>query len=186
MDSIYTVGHSSHSRELFIDILQSFDIELLVDVRSYPGSRYVPSFNKESMAVWVAAAGIKYVHIKELGGRRNKIVGIDYSLVDGWRNEAFKNYSAYTLTKEYENGIDKLITLAKSARTCIVCSESVPWRCHRLIISNTLKSNGFNVTHILDVNKSEAHELNKYGAYTELFGDKLIYPKSKDTSNSLQ
>ena len=123
---IYTIGHSTHSIEEFISLLKTYEIELLVDVRSYPGSNYMPQFNKENMEKWVPENGIEYMHMPSLGGRRKKNHDIDESLVDGWRNTSFQNYAAYSLTKEYEEALGELISLEKEKRVCYMCSESVP------------------------------------------------------------
>ena len=173
---IYTFGHSTHSQEEFLNILKSYNIETLVDVRSYPGSKYVPQFNKENMEVWVPENNIEYIHMKELGGRRKGNKDLDKSLVDGWENQAFRNYAGYTLTEEYEEGINRLITLGEDKTTCYMCAESVPWRCHRLLISNTLVLRGINVYHIMSESKTITHKLGMYGATPVVKGDKLIYP----------
>lgn len=173
----YTIGHSTHSEEEFVSLLKDYNIETLVDVRSFPGSNYVPQFNKENMEKWLPDAGIKYVHMKKLGGRRNKNKEIDASLVSGWRKAPFRNYAAYTLTKDYEDGIEKLIELGKDSRTCYMCSEAVPWRCHRLIISNTLVSKEIDVYHIMSESKTIHHEIAMYGAVAVERDSKLIYPE---------
>lgn len=151
--NIYTIGHSTHSKEEFIAILKKYEIKILVDVRSFPGSKYVPQFNQEAIEKWLPDNDIKYIHMPELGGRRNKSKIIDEKFVAGWQNTAFRNYAAYSLTKEYEEGIEKLIDLSKDNTVCYMCSEAVPWRCHRLLISNTLVSKGLNVFHIISSNK---------------------------------
>ena len=74
---MYTIGHSTHTQEEFISLLKDYDIEVLVDVRSYPGSKYVPQFNQENMEKWLPENDIKYIHMPELGGRRNKNKEID-------------------------------------------------------------------------------------------------------------
>lgn len=173
---IYTIGHSTHSEEEFILLLKKYDIEILADVRSFPGSRYVPHFNKELMEEWLPKSDIKYVYIPELGGRRNKNKEIDESLVAGWDKAAFRNYAAYSLTPEYAEGIEKLIELGKKNRVCYMCSEAVPWRCHRSIISNTLVAKGINVFHIMTLKKTIKHEIGKYGAKAIMEDGKLIYP----------
>lgn len=177
---IYTIGHSTHSKEEFISILEEYDIEVLVDVRSYPGSKYVPQFNKENMEIWIPENEIEYIHMKDLGGRRKGNKDLDQSLIDGWENTAFRNYAGYTLTPEYEEGIKKLIAISEKKRTCYMCSESVPWRCHRLLISNTLFLKGINVFHIMSETKNITHELGMYGAVPVIEGEKLIYPKEKE------
>lgn len=175
---IFTIGHSTHSCEEFISMLKSFEIKTLVDVRSYPGSRHVPQFNKENMAQWVVLADIEYLHMPQLGGRRRKMPEIDDRLVEGWNHIAFKNYAAYTLTQEYQEGLNELAKIVRRTKTCIMCAESVPWKCHRLLISNSLAFEGFCVRHILEENKSVTHQINKYGAKAVFDGKKVIYPKS--------
>jgi uncharacterized protein (DUF488 family) len=108
---IYTIGHSTHSTEAFISLLKTYNIELLVDVRSYPGSKHMPQFDKEKVEKWLPESGIGYLHVPALGGRRNKNQEIDKSLINGWRSVSFQNYAAYSLTKEYEKAITDLITL---------------------------------------------------------------------------
>lgn len=174
---IYTIGHSTHTEKEFVSLLKEKNIKLLVDVRSLPGSKYVPQFNKENMEIWLPKKDIEYIHMSELGGRRNKNKKIDELLVNGWENTAFRNYAAYSLTKEYEKSIDELINLSKKSKTCYMCSEAVPWRCHRLIISNTLVLKGMNVYHIIDDKHTITHEIGMYGAKPINKDSKLIYPK---------
>lgn len=175
--NMYTIGHSTHEQEEFIEILKTYDIELLIDVRSYPGSNYVPHFNKENMENWIPENGIEYIHMPELGGRRKAIETIDESLIDGWEKKPFRNYAGYTLTDKYEEGIKKLIALGEKKCLCYMCAESVPWRCHRLLISNTLVSKGINIDHIMSETKTIPYELGKYGATPVVKDKKVIYPK---------
>lgn len=174
---IFTLGHSTHTKDEYIAMLKAFKIETLVDVRSYPGSRYMPHFNKENMARWVVSSGVKYIHMPNLGGRRRNLNGIDEALINGWTHIAFKNYAAYTFTQEYEQGIKELIEIAEKERVCYTCAESVPWKCHRSIISNTLRMKGFNVYHIMGEDKIITHEIGKYGAKGTILDGKLTYPQ---------
>lgn len=181
---IYTIGHSTHSSDEFSSLLKSYDIEALVDVRSYPGSNHMPQFNKENIEKWLPESGISYLHMPSLGGRRKKNHEIDESLVNGWRNTSFQNYAAYSLTDEYEKAISDLLDLQSKKRVCYMCSESVPWRCHRLIISNTLALKGLHVHHIMTEKKTTLHEIGMYGAKPVIEGSTLIYPKqSVDNDN---
>lgn len=173
---VYTLGHSTHPKEEFISLLRKYQIELLVDVRSLPGSRYVPQFDKEKMEAWLPENGIKYLHMPELGGRRNKNKDVDITLVHGWHNASLRNYAAYTFTDGYKEGINKLIKLSEENKLCYMCSEALPWRCHRWIISDTLVSKGINVFHIMSEGELMTHELGKYGAIPEKMGSQLIYP----------
>ena len=154
LSSVLTIGHSTRSIDEFIEILKSFQIEILVDVRSFPGSRRYPHFNREALKDSLGASGIDYIHLPELGGRRRPRPD---SLNMTWRNESFRGYADYMETDEFRAGIDRLLTLARDRRTVIVCSEAVWWRCHRSMISDYLKAKGVDVIHILAAGKSEAH-----------------------------
>ena len=152
--SLWTIGHSTRSLEDFIGILKSFSIETLIDVRSFPGSRRYPHFNREALRDSLSAATIEYIHLPELGGRRK---ALSDSLNMAWRNESFRGYADYMETDAFRAGVDRLLTLARARRTAIMCSEAVWWRCHRSMISDYLKAEGVEVIHILAPGKSEAH-----------------------------
>lgn len=174
---VYTIGHSTLDFDKFCDLLSLFGVQKLVDVRSYPGSRYVPTFNKETLGVALKNRNIDYVHFSKLGGRRKSNNKQDYTLVEGWQNESFRNYASYTLTQEYKDGIDELLEIGKNCVICLMCAESVPWKCHRSIISNTLVDRGVEVLHIMSDGNAIPHELNKYGATVAKKDGDIIYPK---------
>lgn len=152
--SIWTIGHSTRSLEEFTTALKSFAIKTLLDVRSFPGSRRYPHFNKENLAKSLTEQGIEYIHLPSLGGRRRARPD---SQNIAWRNEGFRGYADYMETAEFAAGIDGLLKHATAAPTAIMCSEAVWWRCHRSLISDYLKANGIDVIHILSERKSEAH-----------------------------
>lgn len=131
------------------------------------------------MEVWLPKHDIKYIHMKVLGGRRRKNKEIDQTLIDGWKNTSFKNYAAYSLTQNYDEGIEEIIDLSVKNTVCYMCSEAVPWRCHRLIVSNTLVLKGLDVYHIMTEKKTITHEIGKYGAKAVIRGNQLIYPKTE-------
>jgi uncharacterized protein (DUF488 family) len=151
---IWTIGHSTRSLEEFTAALDSFEIKILADVRSFPGSRRYPHFNKEQLNASLAGRGIEYQHFPELGGRR-RARSDSVNMV--WRNESFRGYADYMETKEFSRGIARLRELARRGRTAIMCSEAVWWRCHRSLISDYLKVNRVEVVHILGVGKAEIH-----------------------------
>jgi uncharacterized protein (DUF488 family) len=152
--SFWTVGHSTLAIEDFLRRLEGFEIKLLADVRSFPGSRRYPQFNKENLRSSLAAAEIEYVHLPELGGRRRARPD---SINMAWRNESFRGYADYMETEGFQIGISKLLRLATQQRTAIMCAEALWWRCHRSLISDYLKANGVEVTHIMAGGKSETH-----------------------------
>ncbi|AXH98327.1 DUF488 domain-containing protein [Sporosarcina sp. PTS2304] len=185
---IYTVGHSTHTKEEFLQLLHDAGIEKLLDVRAFPGSRKFPHFHEDRMKEWLPKAGIDYRHCSKLGGRRRKSKTIDSEVNDGWNNQSFHNYADYTLTPEFKKGIANLIKEAEQQRVAICCSERHPARCHRLLISNWLVSHDLNVKHIIDGSKGktviEDHEIGKWGAEPVVQKDgQVIYPPKEEEKN---
>src|SRR5258708_38598018 len=99
--ALWTVGHSTCALERFIEVLRSFEIKVLADVRSFPGSRRYPQFNKDQLKVSLAAVGIEYQHFPELGGRRDARPD---SINMAWRNKMFRGYADYMETDEFRLG----------------------------------------------------------------------------------
>lgn len=151
---IWTIGHSTRTLDELIAMLKSFRIALVADVRSYPGSRRYPHFNKEALEISLAKNNIQYFHIKDLGGRRKANPD---SKNTTWRSEAFRGYADYMETSAFKKGIEQLQLLAEKQRTTYMCSEAVWWRCHRSLISDYLKSIGWTVMHIMDIGKADEH-----------------------------
>jgi uncharacterized protein (DUF488 family) len=169
--SIWTIGHSIHTAEEFLAMLKSFQIELVADIRSYPGSRRYPHFNKESLAVVLPENSIKYIHLIGLGGRRKTTPD---SHNTGWRVAAFRAYADYMETDNFSMAIKELENLAYENRVAYMCSEAVWWRCHRSMVSDYLKHQGWLVTHIMGIGKGEEHT---YTIPARISGDKLVYTK---------
>ena len=154
MLTVWTIGHSTRPIEEFVEALRSLEIKVLVDVRSFPGSRRHPQFNKERLRASLAVDGIEYQHFPELGGRRRVTPN---SLNMAWRNESFRGYADYMETEDFRRGITRLLDVAGACRTAIMCAEAVWWRCHRSLISDYLKAKSVEVMHIMAPGKSEAH-----------------------------
>lgn len=177
-DVVWTIGHWTCPESVFIAALETVDIQVVVDVRSFPGSRRSPQFGAEAMQGWLAAAGIGYVHMAELGGRRRKQPDVDPLANAGWENDSFKNYADYTLTPGFEEGIERLTALAREQRVAIMCGEPMPWRCHRSLIANTLTARGWTVWHLSATAKPRLHELGRWGAAPQLSDGVVTYPAS--------
>ena len=167
--TIWTVGHSTRTIEEFIDILRRNQIEILVDVRHFAGSRRFPHFNKVALHGALATAGIRYEHLVELGGRRP--IHRDSHNV-AWRNASFRAYADYMETQPFWDGIDHLLKIALVGRTAIMCSEAVWWRCHRSMIADFLKAMGVQVLHILSAKKIQQHP---YTSAAQLVDGRLSY-----------
>lgn len=168
---LYTIGHSTRSLDELIHILEHYQIRILVDVRSMPGSRRVPDFDKENLEPALAASGIRYVHLRALGGLRHTT---KTSVNTGWRNKSFRGFADYMQTADFEQGLDMLIGLADQAPTAIMCAEAVPWRCHRSLIGDAMLARGFTVVDIFSEQKTELHHLT---AFAKVEGEKITYPE---------
>ncbi|MCU1348350.1 MAG: hypothetical protein JWO56_1380 [Acidobacteria bacterium] len=174
---IFTIGHSTRSIDEHIQLLREHGIERLADIRRYPGSKRYPHFSREALAISMPAAGIEYVHMPELGGRRKPLPD---SPNHGWRNEQFRAYADYMATEEFRIAIDEL--LASGRITAYMCAEAVPWRCHRNLVSDELVRREVEVLHIITSGNAQRHALNPM-AVAE--GNHLIYPAVSSTGQEL-
>jgi len=173
---IWTIGHWTCPEPVFLDLLDAQRIEVVVDVRAHPGSRASPQFGRDAMRGWLDRADVGYVHLPELGGRRRK-QDVDPTVNAGWKQPTFKNYADYTLLPAYEDGIARLVDIASERRAAYLCSEPMPWRCHRLLISNTLAARGWTVWHIMGGGAPREHELGRWGAEPSIGADgRVTYP----------
>ncbi|MGZ4962581.1 MAG: DUF488 domain-containing protein [Limisphaerales bacterium] len=151
---IWTIGHSRRSAEEFLELLQTYDIEALADVRRFAVSRRFPQFSQMELFKSMKRAGIEYHHFAELGGRRRPSLD---SPNTAWRNESFRGYADYMMTPMFQSGVERLMALAEHKRTVITCAEAVWWRCHRALIADYLKARGVTVIHILGKTSSQEH-----------------------------
>jgi len=146
--TVFTVGHSTRTIAEFIALLRSARVERAVDVRSMARSRAYPQFNTEALRASLAAAGMHYVHLPALGGRRGRSSsGPSPNAL--WRNAAFRNYADYAAGDEFRAGLAELQALAERDCCAIMCAEAVWWRCHRRIIADYLLAEGIAVAHIM-------------------------------------
>lgn len=167
--TIWTIGHSTRSMEEFLATLLSAGIELLADIRSFPGSRRFPQFNRENLEKVLQENGIGYLLIPQLGGRR-KVVPDSHNT--SWRHPAFRGYADYMETESFRQGINILCSEALSRRTAFMCSEALWWRCHRSLVSDYLKSTGWTVIHLTDLHHQQEHS---YTSAARLIDGKLSY-----------
>ena len=153
--SIWTIGHSTRSWQAFTDLLMMHGIQLLVDIRAFPGSRRHPHFSKENLQVALPEGGIRYTHMPGLGGRRKPR---ENSRNIAWRHPAFRGYADYMETTEFKEEIGKLEDLAgQNMKTAYMCSEAPWWKCHRALVSDYLKARGWVVWHIMEKGKLTEH-----------------------------
>ena len=167
---LYTIGHGTRTLEEFLELLRSHGVERLVDVRSYPGSRANPQFNKERLAIDLPAAGIAYAHARDLGGRRLGLA--DASPNRAWEHAAFRGYADYMMEPPFWNALDILLKSAQTVPTAIMCSETVWWRCHRRMIADAATARGAEARHIMKSRQAVPHQLT---AFARVIGDRVSY-----------
>ncbi len=168
--TIYTIGHSTLEYKKFVKVLLARGITMLVDIRSLPGSTFVPQYNKGVLSSKLREDGIKYVWLKDLGGRRH---GLGKKSPNGcWKNASFRGYADYMMTPEFKAGIKSLLRSSMDETPAIMCAEALYWRCHRNLVSDYLKSRGVRVLHIMPGGKTVPH---KYTECAKLTKGNLSY-----------
>ncbi len=178
---LFTIGHSTHPLDRFMAMLAQHGIEVLADIRRFPGSRKFPYFNQDNLASTLPEAGIEYRWLEALGGRRRKKTnGSSNNL--GLRNESFRNYADYMLTKGFREGIRELLAVAGGKPTAFMCSESVFWRCHRRLVADYLLVSGIIVQHIMSARELRPHTLTE-GAKVE--AGVLTYPQPEGADQGI-
>lgn len=168
--TVYTIGHSTRSIDDFINILDNYHIDILIDVRSIPFSKHNPQYNKHSLEVSLRKNDIEYVHMDVLGGFRNPTAN---SINSAWKNKRFRGYADHMQTKEFKSGIKKVIKLAKNNNIVLMCSEAMPWRCHRSLISDALIMYGVDSYDIYNLTTIKKHKMTEFATIQD--GD-VIYP----------
>ena len=168
--TIFTVGHSTLAIERFIALLGVYGIECVADIRTVPRSRHNPQFNADSLDRAVEAAGIGYAHLAALGGLRHPRKD---SPNTGWRNDSFRGYADYMQTQAFGSELERLIGISREQRVAIMCAESVPWRCHRSLVADSLTVRGIPVIEILSETSYRSHKLTRF-AHVE--GTSITYP----------
>ena len=167
--TIYTIGHSTRTIEEFLDLLFSFDIKILADIRRLPGSTKYPQFDQNALKKSLEENGIHYVYIEDLGGRRPAKKD---SKNTTWRNKSFQGYADYMETESFANGVAELGKYAFEKPTAMMCSEAVWCRCHRSMVSDYFKAKGWEVLHIMALGKGTEHP---YTSPARVVGDQVFY-----------
>jgi uncharacterized protein (DUF488 family) len=168
--SVFSVGHSTRSLEEFVSLLKAYKGTMVVDVRTVPRSRHNPQFNKETLPDSLKTAGIRYIHMPELGGlRRPKADSTNLA----WENKSFRGYADYMQTKEFAENLLKLVALIQENCLAVMCAEAVPWRCHRSLLSDAFVARHIKVKHILTETSTTNHELTPFA---NMDGTRVTYP----------
>ncbi len=169
--TIYTIGHSNHSAEVFFGFLEWHAIRTLVDVRAVPGSRRHPQFGRDAMMLSCRARAIAYHWMPALGGRRRGRRDRPSPHV-AWEVPAFRAYADYMDTPEFAAALAELEREAAAAPTAFCCAEALWWQCHRRLIADRLTVQGWTVLHIDSGGHAKQHALPDFA---RVEGGRLVY-----------
>lgn len=188
MTQIFTIGHSNRQWNEFIRLLEDNQVVTIADVRRHLGSKSFPQFNKENMAKELLTKDIRYAHIEKLGGRRKESAKASVTQDNsGWQNKSFRSYADYMVTISFKEGIQELLLQIEKCNgyLAIMCSEAVPWRCHRRLISDHLVMvEGISVYNIIgNSGQPGPHKTTSFALHLDGDGDGdgdgvITYPKS--------
>jgi uncharacterized protein (DUF488 family) len=167
---IVTVGHSTRTIEDFLALLKHYQITEVVDIRTIPKSRHNPQFNGPELAHVLRSHHIGYRHQKNLGGLRHAHTD---SINMAWKNSSFRGFADYMQTEDFNIGIQELIKIAHEKTVAIMCSEAVPWRCHRSLIGDALLVRGIQVQDIYTMTSVKPHILTPWAV---VHGTTITYP----------
>jgi uncharacterized protein (DUF488 family) len=187
MPEIFSIGHSDKDFRTFVKMLSAYRIDMLVDVRTFPSSKKFPHFNKDYFEYTLPLMGIDYIHMPELGGFRKKHPKSTGNNA-AWRLPAFRNYADYAYhDPAFAHAIELLKSYATDNKVAYMCSEAVPWSCHRGIVSDYMEAiHKWKVTHIISPTKTLDNKLHEHAI---IENEKLIYPNTigncNDCSNSI-
>jgi len=172
MSIAYTIGHSTRPIEKFIQILQSYEIETVADVRTIAASRHNPQYNEDDLRNSLGREDIGYIHLKGLGGLRHTT---KTSINTAWQNASFRGYADYMQTTQFQENLDRLIDMIKDKPAAIMCAEALPWRCHRSLIGDALLIQNITVIDIINEKSSKPHLMT---SFAKVEGKRIVYPKT--------
>jgi len=152
-----TVGHGTLAADAFAGLVSAAGTDVVVDVRSFPGSRRHPHFGREQMQEWLPSFGVAYRWEKALGGFRKPD---PRSPNVALRHPSFRGYADHMRTTEFRAALEGLVAAASGESVTVMCSEGLWWRCHRRLLADALVLPGTaEVRHILHDGRSEAHRV---------------------------
>ena len=167
---IFTIGHSTHTLDTFVELLKINHVTVVADVRTIPRSGRNPQFNGDTLPAVLGANGIAYVHMAGLGGLRRPRAD---SPNKGWLNSSFRGFADYMQTAEFATALQALIGMARNETSALMCAEALPWRCHRSLIADALLLRGVKVEHIIGKSGTRAHVLTPWA---QVNGSVITYP----------
>lgn len=167
---VFTIGHSTRSLEELVELLKAYNIQEVVDIRTLPGSKHNPQFNKEKLAEFLKKHQIDYIHMKSLGGLRKPRKD---SINTGWKASSFRGFADYMQTPKFQSALESLLEVVKNKRVAIMCAEAVPWQCHRNMIADALLVRNMSVKHIISISEVKEHKMT---SFARVENTKITYP----------
>jgi uncharacterized protein (DUF488 family) len=156
MSTVWSVGHGTRPVAELVAVLNEAGITVLADVRSIPGSRRHPQFGRSALTSSLADAGIEYVHLRGLGGRRDSVPDSPHVAL---KVDAFRGYADHMASAEFAEDYARLVAVARENATAFMCAETLWASCHRRMLSDRLTADGWTVVHLLKPGKNEPHLL---------------------------
>ena len=178
IERVYTIGHGMKPFEEFVRILKHYEIEIVADIRSFPASRRHAHFSGTYLERELPSFGMSYLWCRALGGFRKKGLG-DRSPNIALKNLSFRNYADYMLSRSFQESVALLLKIVQKDKVCLLCAETLPFRCHRWILSDYLTAHGTEVVHLMDIRKCEVHKMSRWAAVREGW---VIYDKTETSS----
>jgi len=174
MENVFTAGHSNRTIEEFIALLKDAGVETAIDIRRYPASRKWPHFDAGALGVSLPEAGVSYVGMPELGGRRKAKPDSRHT---AWKSETFRAYADFLESREARDALARVEEAARSAPSAFFCAEAVPWRCHRSLVADALVARGWEVTDLIGPGSARPHAL---PSFARIEGADVIYDVGGD------
>lgn len=178
MPVIYTIGHSTRPIDEFTNILKTYGVNRLVDIRTIPRSRHNPQYEEAALGEALRNREIEYFHMRSLGGLRHALKD---SINMGWKNASFRGYADYMQMEEFSAAINELIALTNEKTVAIMCAEAVPWRCHRSLVGDALLVRGVEVMDVMNETTAKPHKLTPWA---KVDGSSLTYPDTSDSGEN--
>lgn len=177
---VFTIGHSTRPIDDFVHLLKSHGAQRVVDVRTWPRSRFNPQFDIARLPSRLLAAHIHYTHLPGLGGLRRPHPD---SPNVGWRNKSFRGYADHMQSTAFKRSLERCLELAGAERVALMCAEAVPWRCHRSLIADALLARGIDALEIASDSRVRAHTLTPFA---HVDGTNITYPSVPEMAQALK
>jgi uncharacterized protein (DUF488 family) len=167
---VFTIGHSTHTADAFVALLQQHAVRQIADVRTVPRSRRHPHFAADALARTLEREGVVYCHFPALGGLRRPRPD---SIHTAWTHPSFRGYADHMDSSEFGAALEGLMSYSSVAATAVMCAEALWWQCHRRLIADALTVRRVEVVHILASGKTQSHEITPFA---RILGDRVWYP----------